>query len=454
MMKIQGGIIQVLCAILLFAAAARKTTSVLAGKNNNDDDHLHSTILSNGKRFPQVGLGVGNLQHDLIMDQIQDAMHADKKTTMFDTAHASKNEEIIREAVKGGLKKSTYLNKRSVIHVVTKVWYTHLGYDRTILAVKESLQNLQQKNIRVHILIHWPRCNDGISWMNCEQEENDLPESVRTAGPAPHLNRDTAFLESWRALEDIYLGMVNLGGRLPKVESIGVSNFSLEDMKALEGKQRVAPQIYQGNVFYYLFDPYLMAYLRENNIHFQAFNIIHGIFYDREYEDAPNAIIALNELSQQLSTESGSEVAFTLPQLVLKWLVQDGISVVPRTSNQNRLLENSAVSIAAVPALTALQIDTVRSAVGALLKKEDLMPPLASFFNRAEEGVMNLFWLQEETGEEVLVRENLGPGDSYGEYAKKGHTFIAVYKDTGFRKEYVVNARNGQEQRFDVTPDL
>ena len=193
-----------------------------------------------------------------------------------------------------------------------------------------------------------------------------------------------------------------------------------------------------------------MNYLKEKNIHFQAFNVIHGIFYDREYEDAPNAIIALNDLSQQLSDESDSGKTFTLPQIVLKWLAQHEVSVIPRTSNLARLLENSAASIAGKPTLTELQIGTVRSAVGALLKKEDLKPPLASFFNRAEEGLMNLFWVHEETGEEVLVKGNLGPGDTYGEYAQNGHKFVAVFVDTGVRKELVVNARHGQEQRFDV----
>ena len=238
-MRIQRGIFQLLCATLLVVGR-----TAVAGRGSGDDD-LHTTILSNGKKFPQVGLGVGNLQHDLIVDRITEALQADKKTVLFDTAHASKNEELVREGIKAGLKKSTYLNKRSIVHVVTKVWYTHLGYERTLLSVKESLQSLKQNNVRVHVLIHWPRCNDDIPWMHCEQEENGLPDNVRNAGPAPHLNKDTAFLESWRALEDIYLGKVSLGRGLPKVESIGVSNFALEDMKALEEKQTVVPQIYQ-----------------------------------------------------------------------------------------------------------------------------------------------------------------------------------------------------------------
>lgn len=209
----------------------------------------------------------------------------------------------------------------------------------------------------------------------------------------------------------------------------------------------------QGNIWTFIFDPFLMTYLKDKSVHFQAFNVIHGIFYDREYEDAPNAIMALNELSQQLTEASGGSHAATLPQIVLKWLVQHDVSVIPRTSNLMRLIENSAAAIAAVPTLDQMQIDTVRSCVVALLKKEDLKPPLASFINRAENDLMSLFWLREETGEEILVKENLGPGESFGEYAEAGHKFIAVFADTGIRKEYMVNARHGQEQLFDVHMD-
>ena len=196
-----------------------------------------------------------------------------------------------------------------------------------------------------------------------------------------------------------------------------------------------------------------MEYLKDKSVHFQAFNVIHGIFYDREYEDAPHAIMALNELSQQLTEESSTSRTITLPQIVLKWLVQHDVSVIPRTSNLMRLMENSAAAIAAVPTLNEYQMDTVRGSVAALLKKEDLMPPLASFFNRAENDIMSLFWVREETGEEVLVKENLGPGESFGEYAQSGHKFVVVFVDTGIRKEFMVNARHGQEQRFDVHMD-
>lgn len=211
-------------------------------KRDKFDESIPSTVLSTGNLFPLVGFGVGNLQHELIMDRIEGCMTNGTKIILFDTAHASRNEDLVRTGIENGLKAS---KQKGPIHVVTKVWYTHLGYERTKLSVKASLESLKHKNIRVHILLHWPRCDDSIPWMNCEADEEQLPEETKQAGPPPHRNKDTAFLESWKALEDIYTGALKLGKKLPKVESIGVSNFYMNDLTALEEKSRISPHILQ-----------------------------------------------------------------------------------------------------------------------------------------------------------------------------------------------------------------
>jgi len=102
------------------------------------DDAIPFTKLANGTQFPLVGLGVGNLQRDLIKDRIMEAVQQENNIVLFDTAQASKNEKLVRESIKNGLKKaSSFFNKKSTkIHVITKVWYTHLGYERTKLSVQ------------------------------------------------------------------------------------------------------------------------------------------------------------------------------------------------------------------------------------------------------------------------------------------------------------------------------
>lgn len=193
-----------------------------------------------------------------------------------------------------------------------------------------------------------------------------------------------------------------------------------------------------------------MDYVKEKNILFQAYNVVNGVFYNRDFEDAPNAILALNDIKDELSERDGGSGSYSLPQLVFKWLVQNDVSIVPRTSNEERLAENSAVAIAAMPKLVDIEQDTIKNAVAALLTKEDMKPPLAEWINRAEKGVMHIFWVHDETGEEIPVKKDLAPGETYNAFAQKGHKFVVYYEGTKVRKETVVHAKHGQHQRFDM----
>ena len=151
------------------------------------------------------------------------------------------------------------------LHVVTKVWYTHLGYGRTKLAVEDMLAGLNGC-CAVTMLIHWPRCRDDISWMHCAEEERALPQRVKDAGPAP---AEDAWKGSWQALEEFYAA-----GRL---KNIGVSNFELDDLNELVSSCKVVPQLYQGNAWQLWFRPEVLQRLREKNVLYQAYNVVNGI---------------------------------------------------------------------------------------------------------------------------------------------------------------------------------
>ena len=186
-------------------------------QTNVGDEHIPFTTLSNGEKLPLIGMGVGNLQHDSIVEMIQVGA-TNHGIRLVDTARASRNEHLVHQGIE-------QVSDTHEFHVITKVWYTHLGYNRTVLSVEESLEQLHAPNIKLHVLLHWPRCRKDISWMDCEGEEERLPVQVKEAGPPPHLN-ENAFVESWRALEDLYKPN-------DEIASIGVSNFDLDDFKTL-----------------------------------------------------------------------------------------------------------------------------------------------------------------------------------------------------------------------------
>lgn len=110
--------------------------------------HAH---LSNTYELPLVGFGIGNLQHDRIHLAVEEAVK--QGVQLIDTAAASKNEHLLAKALGG-------VSGGGDVQVLTKVWYTHLGYERTLLSVKESAEKLG-KTPEI-VILHWPRCNDNI----------------------------------------------------------------------------------------------------------------------------------------------------------------------------------------------------------------------------------------------------------------------------------------------------
>ena len=245
---------------LLVLAAATFVTGI-------DDQESPTYELSNGLHIPFVGMGIGNLQHDLIDDVVSNSLQPDLNIQLIDTAHASRNEAILAKAIfktdqQMRRSRNTRLNKSEPlppIHIVTKIWYTYLGYERTKISVQETLDELSSvgtRQVYIHMLLHWPRCNDEIEWMNCIQEEHELPQHVKDAGPPPHLKKD-AWKDSWKALEDVYEEFA-MARKIdekevmrPIIASIGVSNFDFNDMRALKDIAKVQPHIYQGSFSLY-----------------------------------------------------------------------------------------------------------------------------------------------------------------------------------------------------------
>ncbi|KAL3770421.1 hypothetical protein ACHAWO_009501 [Cyclotella atomus] len=427
-------------------------------------------MLSNEIEFPLVGIGVGNLQHELIAEVISSSLQPDMDIRLIDTAHASSNEGIIANAIlnadtelrrgrKTNFKKSDPLPP---IHIVTKVWYTHLGYERTKISVKETLKELGAVNIRqvyVHMLLHWPRCNDDIEWMNCAQEEENLPQSVKNAGPPPHLNKDTAWEDSWRALEEVYEEHSSKRNRKSKrlepiIASIGVSNFEIDDMRTLKKIARVQPQLYQGDVWKAFYDPLLLRHIRDNNIFFQAYGVMNRIMGGREH--APRAFSVLEDIAREIASTlhasgeyADKPLVVTEATVLLAYCINYGIGIFPRASAADHRRENSPEAIAAVrPHITAERFNRLQLAIPAIMKGEDVNV-LLSFMNNLP-GPIQIHWIHQETGEEVLVKDLLQPGEVDVIETHPGHRFVAYDTEREVRREVEVDVGYGARKHFRV----
>lgn len=416
------------------------------------DDDIPYIVMSNDIKMPLVGQGVGNLEKEKVESMVYQGIKNGHKVRLIDTSHKSGNEKLVSKGIVAGVKKfkeTDSIDAPIQVHVVTKVWYTHLGYERTKLSVEESLlafnEAIQDPNVdlRVHFLIHWPRCYQGVEWMDCEQEEEDLPEAVKKAGPPAYKNKD-AWKESWKALEDMY-------DAYPEIAGIGVSNFKSSELMELMGMARIQPHLAQMNVWSLLNDPPLVNLCHVNHVNIQVFNVMNGVLgYIKAY---PHAYHHLLMVTDQVQKKMG-ETPVSPSQLILKWLIHYGIAVIPRTSSFDRLKENSAMSLQAIPDFSIEQEETIAQIMEAALSGVDMEDDAhVKVTFHAENSDMALFFEPGPTDEDEIMIALIRKGQSFEETTHPGHHF-RLYNATDPFIEFNHIVEGAYGEHYDVRVEL
>mmetsp|Transcript_36153 Transcript_36153/g.45021 ORF Transcript_36153/g.45021 Transcript_36153/m.45021 type:complete len:239 (+) Transcript_36153:462-1178(+) len=196
--------------------------------------------------------------------------------------------------------------------------------------IRKSLEDLGINKLGC-VLIHWPKCDENIPWMHCEDEEASLAPEIVNAGPMG------SWRDTWRALEDAHMEGL--------IESIGVSNFNRDEMEELISLARIKPMVFQGDIYSFLFDPFLMDLLRNNNIQFQAYDVVNNLIHPPHENEQlksrfSNALRALEIIANEVSDPDHQ---LSTVQLILKWLTQSNVSVIPRASSRTHIVELAAV---------------------------------------------------------------------------------------------------------------
>jgi diketogulonate reductase-like aldo/keto reductase len=206
---------------------------------------------------------------------------------LIDTAEMYDTEPLVAEAIHG--------HKRDTLFIATKVWSTHLKYNQVLKAAQRSLAKLQYSYIDLY-QIHWP-------------------------------NPIVPIKETMRAMEKL----VDDG----KVRHIGVSNFSLSQMKETEqalSKHELASNQVQYSLKARKIEADLLPYCERNNIAIMAYRpVAHG--------GLANPSGKLREILDEISQRHGGK---TPTQIALNWLVNKSKIVfpIPRASRPERIMEN------------------------------------------------------------------------------------------------------------------
>ena len=242
--------------------------------------------LSNGVTIPAVGYGSFLSTEKNGIQTIKDALDAGYR--YIDTALFYRNEHEIGQAI------AEYGIDRRELFICSKVWPTELGEDKTAASFEQSCKALGTDYLDM-FLIHWPRADQSQSW-------------------------EKPLAEGWRAMEKLY----NEG----RVRAIGLSNFLPHHIRPLLMTAEIRPMLDQLELHVGYMQEYALAYLREQNILPQAWSPL-----GRGRLIGDDRITALAE-----------KYGVTNAQILLGFLVQRGIPVIPKASSPQRMKENLDIS--------------------------------------------------------------------------------------------------------------
>lgn len=238
---------------------------------------MEKLILNNGVAIPVVGFGVFMIDKQECEQCVLDAIEAGYR--LIDTAQAYYNEEEVGKAIfRCGI-------NRKELFITSKVWVTEHSYDKARASVLESMRKLQTDYIDL-MLIHQPLGD---------------------------------YYAAYRALEDLY--------EEGKLRAIGISNFSAERMADITAFNKIRPAVNQVETHPLFQQETLNEWMLKLNIQHEAWG--------------PLAQHRLNELIENpLLIELGNKYGKTPSQIILRFNIQRGIIVIPKTTKKSRMKEN------------------------------------------------------------------------------------------------------------------
>jgi 2,5-diketo-D-gluconate reductase A len=238
---------------------------------------MQKVVLNNRVEMPILGFGVFQVPDPEECERsVADALRIGYR--LIDTAAAYLNEAAVGRAIqKSGV-------AREALFVTTKLWVQDAGYESAKKAFEKSLNRLQLDYLDLY-LIHQPY--------------GDI-------------------YGSWRAMEELY--------QAGRVRAIGVSNFQPDRVMDLIVHNQVVPAVNQIETHPFHQQIETQAFLQANQVQIESWG---------PFAEGKNNIFR-NEVLVSIASEHKKTVA----QVILRWLIQRGVVVIPKSVHQERIIEN------------------------------------------------------------------------------------------------------------------
>ncbi|MCC8077080.1 MAG: aldo/keto reductase [Oscillospiraceae bacterium] len=237
---------------------------------------MNYVTLNNGVKMPQLGYGVYQVTKEECERCVLDALETGYRS--LDTAQSYFNEEEVGSAIqKSGL-------PREEIFLTTKVWIEHYGYEQAKASVLESMQKLRVDYLDL-CLLHQPFAD---------------------------------YYGAWRALEDLY--------EAGKIRAIGVSNFYPDRLVDIANFAKICPKVNQIEIHPLNQQTLARQYLDKYGIQMEAW---------APFGEGRGGLFE-NEVLRSVGAKYGKTTA----QVMLRWHIQRGTVVIPKSTHKERMEEN------------------------------------------------------------------------------------------------------------------
>ncbi|KAI3417553.1 hypothetical protein GPALN_013273 [Globodera pallida] len=270
-----------------------------------------SLLLNSGYPMPQVGFGTWMCKPPMVNQIIKSAIRNGYRH--LDCAFIYQNQSEIGNALKEMVQAGEI--KRDELFITSKVWNTFHSYDAALANVDTILEQLGLDYLDL-CLIHWP--------IGYREGGELLPKDE--SGQKVFLS-DVDFLETWRALENA----VAMG----KVRSIGVSNFNSAQIQRVIDTGSIKPCVLQTECHPFFQQKKLRTFCKNNGIHFVASCPL-GSSADNMFRSAEYPKVFDHPTISNIATL----LQKTNAQVVLRFLIQLNVGVVPRSSDSQRQRQN------------------------------------------------------------------------------------------------------------------
>ena len=263
--------------------------------------------LINGSDMPFIGLGLAGQPST---EKIEEAMNIGYK--LFDTAQATEwyNEKELGKAIQN--------TNYDDLFIITKIHPKNLGYESTITSVYESLDNLCRSHIDL-LLIHFPECFQDICGKDFTPEGD--------------------YLDTWRAMEYLY--------SIGKIKALGLSNVNESHILKVIDTMNLKPDVIQNWMDPLHQDTEVRSLCKKHKIIYQAYSLL-----GTQWTNQDKNPVLTNKTIIDISKKYG----WSPTRVIIKWALQDGVAVIPRSTNTNHLYEN----LSCINCTDLLEIDIVK----------------------------------------------------------------------------------------------